>query len=158
MTCCAIRAVHLQLHRPYDRLLAMVAPQHAAATGIHWRLGWVWLAFGAFSANAAAPDSNAGSGVQGVVTMSPCAGAQREGADCRGPYADVEVRLLSGSVATAATVRTSSEGRYRLAAPPGTYQLKVMPAIKFIRCPSPTLVVKDNAYTVADIDCDSGMR
>lgn len=109
--------------------------------------------------SAIATTSGGGSGVQGAVTMSPsCGGAQREGADCHAAYAAVELRLLSGSGAAVASTRTSSAGLYRLAAPPGQYRLQVMTAIKLTRCPQPEVMVRDDAYTVIDIDCDSGMR
>lgn len=120
---------------------------------------WAWLVSGLLTTSALAAGSGAGSGVTGTVTTSPsCGGAQREGADCHAAYAAVELRLLSGSGAVVASTRTSSAGRYRLAAPAGAYRLQVMTAFKFTRCPQPEVAVRDAAFTVTDIDCDSGMR
>ena len=123
------------------------------------RRGWVWVVCGLMATCALSVASGAGSGVQGAVTTSPsCGGAQREGDDCHAPYVGVELHLLSLSGAVLASTRTSAAGAYRLDAPPGEYQLQVVTAVKFTRCPRPGVLVAGRAYTVVDIDCDSGMR
>jgi hypothetical protein len=99
------------------------------------------------------------SGVHGAVTLSPsCAGAQREGDACQAPYANVELRLIADGGAVAASARTTPAGRYLLQAPAGHYRLQVMTPVKLTRCPTPDVVVSPQALSVADIDCDSGMR
>ena len=111
------------------------------------------LAIGALAAGAAP------TGVQGTVTLSPaCGGAQREGTDCKAPFADVELRLIADSGAVAASTRTASTGHYLLSAPAGHYRLQVMTVIKLPRCPTPEVVVRPQTVSVVDIDCDSGMR
>ena len=111
------------------------------------------LAIGVLAAGAAP------SGVQGTVTLSPaCGGAQREGTECKAPFADAELRLIADSGAVAGSTRTTSTGHYLLPAPAGRYHLQVMTAIKLPRCPKPGVVVSLQTVSVVDIDCDSGMR
>ncbi len=106
---------------------------------------------------AAAGRSN--SGVRGAVTLSPaCGGPQREGITCSAAYADVELRLLSDGGTPLASARTSSTGRFRLTVPAGHYLVKVMTTSKMTRCPAIAVVVTAQAFSVVDIECDSGMR
>ena len=119
-------------------------------------LGWLTCALIATGAAAA---SSGSSGVQGMVTLSPaCGGAQREGVACNAPYADVELRLLASDGAAVASTRTSATGHYLLAAPAGRYRVQVMTPVKITRCPSPEVLVIVKQTSVADIECDSGMR
>lgn len=116
-----------------------------------------WLTCALIATGAAA--ASGGSGVQGTVTLSPtCGGPQREGVACSAPYADVELRLIASGGATVASTRTSPAGRYLLAAPAGRYRLQVMTPVKITRCPSPEVLVVAKETSVADIECDSGMR
>ena len=113
-----------------------------------------WLSVVVASANGAS-----GPGIQGTVTLSPsCAGAQKEGLDCRAPYQDVELRLLSPDAAVVASGRTSASGSYQFKVPAGRFRLLVMVPVKVIRCPVKEVVVDTTSMTVVDIDCDSGMR
>ena len=119
-------------------------------------MGWLTCALIATGAAAA---SGGSSGVQGTVTLSPtCGGPQREGVACNAPYADVEMRLLASGGATVASTRTSAAGHYLLAAPAGRYRVQVMTPVRITRCPSPEVVVNTKETSVADIECDSGMR
>ena len=119
-------------------------------------MGWLTCALIATSAAAA---SGGSSGVQGTVMLSPaCGGAQREGAACNSPYADVELRLLASDGAAVASTRTSANGRYLLAAPAGRYRVQVMTPVKITRCPSPEVLVVAKQTSTVDIECDSGMR
>lgn len=68
------------------------------------------------------------------------------------------MRLIAGSGVIVASARTSSDGRYLLPAPAGTYHLRVMTPVKITRCPSPEVAVTQKKISVVDIDCDSGMR
>ena len=111
-----------------------------------------WLTCALIATGAAA--ASGGSGVQGTVMLSP----QREGVACSAPYADVELRLIASGGATVASTRTSPAGRYLLAAPAGRYRLQVMTPVKITRCPSPEVLVVAKETSVADIECDSGMR
>ncbi len=119
-------------------------------------LGWLTCALIATGAAAA---SSGSSGVQGTVKLSPaCGGAQREGVACNAPYADVELRLLASDGAAVASTRTSATGHYLLAAPAGRYRVQVMTPVKITRCPSPEVLVIVKQTSVADIECDSGIR
>ena len=119
-------------------------------------VGWLTCALIATGAVAA---SGGSSGVQGSVTLSPaCGGPQREGVACTAPYADVELRLLASDGAAVASARTSATGHYLLAAPAGRYRVQVMTPVRITRCPSPEVVVVAKQTSVADIECDSGMR
>jgi len=132
---------------------AIAASTRRGATRAFFSLGLVVIT------SCAAAAAGGRSGIQGAVTLSPaCGGAQKEGTDCRAPYADVEIRLLADSGAVAATARTTSAGGYRLYAPAGHYRVRVMTPIKLPRCPTPEALVTDGARTIVDIDCDSGMR
>ena len=119
-------------------------------------LGWLTCALIATGAAAA---SSGSAGVQGIVTLSPaCGGAQREGVACNAPYADVELRLVASDGSTVASTRTATNGHYLLTAPAGRYRVQVMTPAKITRCPSPEVLVVAKQTSVADIECDSGMR
>ena len=97
--------------------------------------------------------------MQGTVTLSPsCGGPQREGIACSAPYADVELRLITSAGAVLGSTRTSATGHYQLTVPAGRYRVQVMTPVKITRCPSPEVVVVAKQTSVADIECDSGMR
>ena len=120
------------------------------------RFGWLTCALIATGAAAA---SSGSSGVQGTVTLSPtCGGPQREGVACSAPYADVELRLLASDGSAVASTRTATTGHYLMTAPAGRYRVQVMTPVKITRCPSPEVVVVARTTSVADIECDSGMR
>lgn len=119
-------------------------------------MGWLTCALIATGAAAA---SSGSSGVQGTVTLSPsCGGPQREGIACSAPYADVELRLITSAGAVLGSTRTSATGHYQLTVPAGRYRVQVMTPVKITRCPSPEVVVVAKQTSVADIECDSGMR
>ena len=119
-------------------------------------LGWLACALIATGAAAAGGGS---SGVQGTVTLSPsCGGAQREGVACNAPYADVELRLLASDGSTVASTRTATTSHYLMTAPAGRYRVQVMTPVKITRCPSPEVLVVAKQTSIADIECDSGMR
>ena len=121
-------------------------------------LGWLACALIATGA-AAAGSGNGNAGVQGTVTLSPaCGGAQREGVACNAPYTDVELRLLSSDGSTATSTRTNATGHYLMTAPAGRYRVQVMTPVRITRCPSPEVLVVARQTSVADIECDSGMR
>lgn len=142
-----------RLPRQPQRRPATARVSHGTARTLAASLACAVMTTGALAA------SGVSSGVQGVVTLSPaCGGAQREGADCRAVFANVELRLVAGDGAAVATTRSSASGQYRLAAPAGHYRLQVMTSAKLPRCPSPDVVVMDGKYAVVDIDCDTGMR
>jgi len=108
---------------------------------------------------AACAASGEGLTLRGHVTLSPsCAGAQPAEKDCRAPYADAKLDLLSASGAVVASARTAEDGSYAMTAPAGRYRLKVLVPGKLPRCPSPQLELGRQAPAVADINCDSGMR
>ena len=125
-------------------------------------LGWLACALIATGAAAAGSGSGKGSGtagVQGTVTLSPtCGGAQREGVACNAPYADVELRLLASDGSAVASTRTTTTGHYLMTAPAGRYRVQVMTPVRITRCPSPEVVVVAKQTSVADIECDSGIR
>ena len=119
-----------------------------------------WFACALMASSSASASGEDGSGVQGLISLSPtCGGPQREGdTPCKAPYEGAELRLLSGSGATVATARTTSDGRYLLSAPAGHYRVVVMTPIRITRCQSPDVVVTEKKFSVVDIECDSGMR
>jgi hypothetical protein len=114
---------------------------------------------GLIAAVASTAAGAAASGVEGRVTLSPsCPGAQRAGSDCRAPYADARLLLISDRGAAVASARAAPDGAYRLYAPAGRYRLRVTGTAKPTHCPSIEVTVAAEGYTVSDIDCDSGMR
>ena len=123
------------------------------------RAGWAAALLCVLGVGDALATDASPSGVEGTITMAPsCGGPQREGMECRVPYADIPIRLLSMNGVVLAQARTSASGHYRMPAPAGRHSLQVMPPIRLIRCPRAEAVVEDAAYTVVDIECDSGMR
>lgn len=119
---------------------------------------WLGVAFAVAAGSTLAVGGNR-SGIEGTVTLSPtCGGPQREGVDCRVPYADVELRLLRKDGSVASQAKTSPSGQYRLPAPAGHYQVQVMRPNKITRCPRLDAVVEPRGYTAIDIECDSGIR
>ena len=100
----------------------------------------------------------ANSAVAGTVTLGPqCGGPQREGQSCDIDYGAVEVRLINVQGATVASVRTDANGRFSLAAPAGSYALRVM-SPKIVRCPEHPVVLPQGRSAPLLVACDSGRR
>ena len=111
-----------------------------------------WLGGCAPVVNAANP------AVAGTVTLGPqCGGPQREGQSCDIDYEAVEVRLVNAQGATVASVRTDANGRFSLAAPAGSYALRVM-SPKVVRCPEHPVVLPLGQSAPLLVACDSGRR
>ena len=108
---------------------------------------------------ACAPVVNAANpAVAGTVTLGPqCGGPQREGQVCDIDYEAVEVRLINVQGATVASVRTDANGRFSLAAPAGSYALRVM-SPKIVRCPEHPVVLPQGRSAPLLVACDSGRR
>lgn len=115
-------------------------------------------------AGASAPDPGRGSGVVGMVVVSPsCPGPQKIGEDaCTSPLADAKLSLKPlGRVAQGAEdlkSSTNSKGRFSIAAPPGRYVLHVEVEGIYPRCPPTKVRVQRSGLTHTEVRCDSGMR
>jgi hypothetical protein len=68
----------------------------------------------------------------------------------------VEARDPAGHVA--ATARSGSDGRYRLALAPGQYSLAVASSGPFPRCPTLAATVVAGKLATVDVGCDTGIR
>ena len=98
-------------------------------------------------------------GVGGTVTVSPsCPGPQRVDQECVSALGGVEVRLVDPAGKTVGVARTSAEGEFEIAAPPGTYQLEVAIKGRLPRCPPSSVTVVGGKKSAVRISCDSGMR
>jgi len=101
------------------------------------------------------------SGISGSVTVSPVRpGPQRAGDAESAPFAGARVELRSARGALLAAASTDAAGRFRLAAPPGEYDIVVRPRDGGIlpRCEDAHASVRVGETTDVAIACDSGMR
>ena len=98
------------------------------------------------------------SGVTGRVTAGPTCPVERPGQSC--PPAPVHGRVDAVDQAghTTGSATTDDTGRYAISLPAGRYTLRVDVGGQFPRCPDTTVTIAPGTTTVADIDCDTGIR
>jgi hypothetical protein len=101
------------------------------------------------------------SGIEGQAVISPShPGPQRQGAPSTAPYKTTLVVWRADGDQEVARFETGSDGRFRVALPPGTYRVGSPPQKgRFApRAREETITVKPGMYAQVTIDFDSGMR
>ena len=126
-----------------------------------WHGRQVYVLVAGAMALLALPCMGAGNftGVSGTVSMSPARpGPQRDGQPDTVPYrgAMVQLRDAQGSVVAHAT--TDAQGQFTVAAPAGTYEIRVDVRATLPRCEAVEATVRANQIARVAIVCDSGMR
>ena len=105
---------------------------------------------------AASPET----GITGTVGLSPARpGPQRAGESGTAAYPGARVRLCDASGAVVALATANADGRYRILAPEGSYEVRVdTQGAVLPRCKAVTTEVRSGQMATVDIICDSGMR
>ena len=107
----------------------------------------------------AAPQGGTNSGIQGTVTVGPqCPVVQAE-SPCPDTPFDGKVQVSRGG-GVIAQVQVDAQGSYWIALVPGTYVVLPMVAGNggLPRATPQTVVVRDGAFTQADLTIDTGIR
>jgi carboxypeptidase family protein len=93
------------------------------------------------------------SGVEGTVTMGPVC-------HLRGcpdvPVEDWQVELIRQDGSKLGSARTDKDGKFRIAAPPGSYTVRA--AGSDDDCTSPDVQVDEGRFTSAQVRCDTGIE
>lgn len=99
------------------------------------------------------------SGVAGEITISPtCPGPVRPERTCIGPFAGAKVELLNAAGQPVGSAISSAEGRFKIKAVAGNYDLKVQVEGMYPRCATMPVRIRTRHLEQAAIECDSGMR
>jgi hypothetical protein len=105
--------------------------------------------------------SQGGSGIEGQAVISPVhPGPVREGQTNTAPYKTTIVVWKVSDGSEVARIETGSDGRFRVAVPPGIYKVGPAPETRrFLpRGVEETLTVAQGKFTHVTINFDSGMR
>ncbi|GEM_PF-4919280 len=97
-------------------------------------------------------------GVQGKVTASPTCPVERAAPRCRPRPVATRVRLVSRSGSTVASARSSRSGQFKMAVPPGTYEVVAIYPGPGRGCPPQVVVVSAGKWSTAELRCDTGIR
>lgn len=107
---------------------------------------------------ASVPAASSETGVTGTVRLWPAfPGAQRAGDPGTASYAGALVKLRDARGTIVGSQRTDADGRFRMPAAQGSYDVFIKGAA-LPRCKAVGARVKDGRMTNVDITCDSGMR
>lgn len=112
-------------------------------------LGLIWV-----------PPASAGQGqgIRGSVTIGPTCPVQREGESCVRPFATVLFLHRIGSSDRPRTVRSGSDGRFRVALRVGRYRLTPRNGDPYPRAEPQMVIVRADRYTKVSVAYDSGIR
>ncbi|MCA1846406.1 MAG: carboxypeptidase-like regulatory domain-containing protein, partial [Actinobacteria bacterium] len=102
------------------------------------------------------PPPSKQAGVEGMVTAAPTCPVVRPGQPCARPVA-AAIQLLRGDGSEAASGHSDADGRFRIAAPLGHYDLVVDFSGPAGKCSAPVDVTA-RSYTHTDVECDTGIR
>jgi hypothetical protein len=97
-------------------------------------------------------------GIRGSVTIGPTCPVQREGESCVRPFATVLFLHRIGSSGPARTVRSGSDGRFRVALRVGRYRLTPQNGDPYPRAEPQTVIVRADRHTKVSVAYDSGIR
>jgi hypothetical protein len=101
---------------------------------------------------------SAGSGVTGSVKAAPTCPDSQTAATCAPVALATTVRLVDGQGATAASGRSSDDGSYRIAVPPGRYMVEAQASSPGRGCQPVRVQVVAGRWARADVSCDTGIR
>lgn len=103
------------------------------------------------------PSADADTGIEGQIMITPVRGGPtREGEPSSMPLADKEFIVRQGGKETAAFT-TDAEGRFRLALPPGNYEILARHRPKIGSWGPFPVQVKPGEMTTVTFTCHSGM-
>ena len=105
------------------------------------------------------PKASAGTGIEGVITRSPIHGGPiHQGEDSSAPMPNT-VFIVRQGTAEVARFTTDADGKFRVALPPGKYEVLVGDQKRKFGGwgPFPVEVVSGK-MTRKNFDCDTGMR
>jgi hypothetical protein len=102
--------------------------------------------------------SHPDSGIRGRVLLGPTCPVQRIGQTCVRPYQATITIRNEGTGKLVARVRSSANGRFRVALAPGTYLLVQHTGRPYPRSSPQTATVRSHRYTRVVISYDSGIR
>ena len=110
-------------------------------------------------APAETPSGGAGSGIEGVITISPAMpGPAREGMPDTKPLPNM-AWVVQSEKGIVASFTTDSNGRFRVSLPPGHYTVSLQGGVGRIGRFGPFEVdVVPGKMTTVEWKCDSGMR
>ena len=98
------------------------------------------------------------SGVRGTISAGPTCPVERVDEPCPPQPLAVHLLAIDTSGTTVAETDSADDGSYAMALPPGRYTLRVDTGATFPTCPDTEVSVVDGERTLADIDCDTGIR
>lgn len=109
---------------------------------------------------AVAADANAApSGVAGAVSLAPsCPGPARPGRPCTVPFDGAQVQLRNEAGAVIGKASTMPDGRFKIRAPAGEYEIRIEVTGLYPRCQTTAVTIHKGQIAQVQIDCDSGMR
>lgn len=99
--------------------------------------------------------------LSGTVTLSPTCAVETMPPDptcAPRPYVTSVRVVTEGGEEVVARANTTSEGKYVLNLPPGTYRLQAGSGEPLPRCEEKTVRITAGSRTVSDISCDTGIR
>jgi hypothetical protein len=115
------------------------------------------LATGAVGCSTAAPAASPSSGIDGQAILGPTCPVQRAGQSCAKGYATTLVVYRAKGHRRVKTVRTTSDGHFRVVLSPGRYVLEgARPGPPLAR--STTAVVLPQRFTRVTVSFDTGIR
>jgi hypothetical protein len=95
--------------------------------------------------------------IEGRVTIRPVRSVERRGVANSEPY-QATITVVDSAGREVATVQSDTEGRFRLAVPPGKYVLRPQSPGVYPRASEQRVQVRRNAVTLVEIAYDSGRR
>ena len=109
------------------------------------------------SAASATPPPSGGSGIEGIATIGPTCPVERADSPCPDRPYEARITVWRGSALVAET-RSGTDGRYRVALPPGTYRVVGESEVTMPHAGEQTVTVAEGRWTALDIRYDSGIR
>ena len=102
-------------------------------------------------------EDSAITGIEGQVSIGPVRPVERKGVPNRKPY-QAKITVLDLAGREVAVVNSDTEGKFRVAVPPGTYILRPESLGKYPRSSEQRVEVHPNSVSHVDIGYDSGIR
>ena len=100
------------------------------------------------------------SGVKGTVTSSPTCPVEQPNNPCPPAPTQAALKLVDGSGRVVATGQSGTDGRFSMAAPPGSYTLQATPSSTGPGrgCQPDPVTIAPGRYTDTSVSCDTGIR
>jgi hypothetical protein len=104
------------------------------------------------------PASGAGTGIEGIVSISPIhGGPSRQGVPDSAPLANTSF-LVENTAGAVVTFETDDHGRFRVSLPPGHYTVRLKDLKVKHGCGPFAVDVSTDGFKKLQWDCDSGLR